>query len=130
MFNESGQNNSSVGGFIVLIIIFIIISRSCSCSSTKPKNKPDVGDNVYACMYVRYYVQGRLVSPGSAKFPDCWAQRITFIEPNKWEVLSYVDSQNSFGGLMRSNYDIVLKYLGNDKYDIDEVKEFTDGGQQ
>jgi len=43
-----------------------------------------------------------LKSPSSAKFP--WGLKSSLISGDKYRVANYVDSQNSFGAMIRTNY--------------------------
>ena len=58
------------------------------------------------------YVRGRLVSPGSAEFG--WSALFDHParerSPGRWTVLGWVDSQNRFGGLIRTRFTCDLQY--------------------
>ncbi len=67
-----------------------------------------------ACMEAQDVVKGRLRAPASAKFPSC-ALGITEYEiratPSKdkiW-VFGHVDSQNSFGAMIRSEFAVTFR---------------------
>lgn len=61
------------------------------------------------------YVKTQLKAPSSAEFPRhdyvCYKKdSITYV------VTSYVDSQNSFGAMIRTKYQAILKYNGGNAY--------------
>lgn len=82
-----------------------------------PTPTPSYGDDIGACLICRQFVEDRLIAPGFAKWPHCWENIIGFDEESKsWDVASYVDSQNSFGALLRSQYICEVEHLGGDKW--------------
>jgi hypothetical protein len=60
-------------------------------------------------------------SPATANFPymDYQAKNLG---DNRFIVSSYVDSQNAFGALLRSNWVVTIQYLGGDDYESDNWK--------
>lgn len=63
------------------------------------------------------FVKDRLVSPGSADFPFLDRPRVDRVE-NRWEVISYVDSQNRFGATLRSNFRCLVEHQGGDRWKL------------
>jgi len=59
------------------------------------------------------YVKSGLKSPDSADFGRIREHKIYTIKgkPNTWEVRGYVDSQNSYGAMIRSTYACQLEYV-------------------
>jgi len=56
---------------------------------------------------IQGFVKNRLKSPGSAQFPSVRAARVGqvgVVTDQRYLVAAYVDSQNSFGALLRSNF--------------------------
>lgn len=64
-----------------------------------------------AKMACQWFIKNRLVSPGSADFVDSAEVKRNGEE---WIVQGQVDSQNKFGGLMRSHYLCVMEYRKSD----------------
>ncbi len=82
---------------------------------TKAPKQKLFGDKIGATTFCQMHVKNALKSPGSAKFS--WKIEIdTFPTENftKYHILSYVDSQNSFGGLLRTYYKCKLNSTGSD----------------
>ena len=68
-------------------------------------------------------VRNVLKSPDTAKFPSGPEEHlIDQLETNKWKVSSYVDSQNSFGAMLRSHYTAIIQYVGNDRWRLIDLK--------
>jgi len=110
---QSKKISSSEGiaggiGCLVLIIIFIIIITITFSGgdSSSNNNTKDNGDVAAVCAQNK--IKTMLKSPSSAKFP--WGLKSSLISGNKYRVANYVDSQNSFGAMIRTNYvcDVVV----------------------
>ena len=66
-----------------------------------------------AFVMVQQYAEERLVSPATADWP--WTcETVTYLGDGRYRVLTYVDSQNAFGALIRSNVDAVVKWMHDD----------------
>ena len=66
-----------------------------------------------AYIWSQYYVKMHLKSPNSAKFPSqLWTNdvRVSYLGDGRYKVRSYVDSQNSFGAMIRTHYTCELQY--------------------
>ena len=64
----------------------------------------------------RGFVEGRMVSPGSADHPFLVTSKDTtqYLGNNQHKVRSYVNSRNRFGATIRTNYDCVIERSGED----------------
>jgi len=104
----------------VLLAVFINWITSCG-NTTTTTTKSDIPDNITICVTAQQYVEHFLKAPGSAKFPSCHASTIENLGNKKYRVTSYVDSQNSFGALLRLNYTVLMEYKGNDRFQLIDV---------
>jgi hypothetical protein len=135
-----------VAGIILLGIIGAIVSQDTknekpSPSGSSPKMEPkkeeskkvetkpkeDYGDKTSASVMAEHFIQKKLVAPSTAKFSSSWdedsgAAGAVQIDNGVWQVWGYVDSQNSFGAMLRAKWEVhilkapyadnwVLKYL-------------------
>lgn len=85
-----------------------------------------------ALIMSRDYMKEVLVSPSTAKFAGVFdAQDYGKMNEDTYFVVSYVDSQNSFGAMLRSDYNMWLRYKGGDKYEISnwEVTRWVVNGE-
>lgn len=67
------------------------------------------------------YVKERLKAPSTAKFPnseDSNAVQITGTGDGPYTVAAFVDSQNSFGAMMRDQYTCIVRYIGNHNWQL------------
>jgi len=98
-----------------VIVIFFVIWAVVSCSKSvdeAAKQPKDPKDTARTC--AKYEVKAMLKSPKSAEFP--WDMNINMTEDGKYAVLSYVDSQNSFGAMLRTNFLCTVKVLDVDNF--------------
>ena len=66
------------------------------------------------------FVRERLVAPATAQFPH--TSETTEIGECEYRVAAYVDSQNSFGALLRADYTAVVKYVGDRRWTVRDVR--------
>ena len=106
----------------LLIVSFFILMIFAGDTPTSEKNNTEINTSM-ASIQAQEYVKKALKSPSTAKFPGLWELSNDGVvayekETNRYEIISYVDSQNSFGATIRSNWSVVLKYLGGDDSNI------------
>src|SRR5690554_288071 len=90
-----------------LIFLLMIGFVSCGAPDNSPKTRGDnTGDKLLAYNFTTEKVKELLKSPGSAKFPGASEKvsHVQYVSPNKYRISSWVDSQNSFGALVRSHW--------------------------
>ncbi len=59
--------------------------------------------------YLQQFVKKSLKSPRSANFPFGGFQHVTHLGDGRYRVISYIDSQNSFGAQIRTNFEGVIR---------------------
>lgn len=93
----------------VIIVVFMLMSGASIDTSPAPAPKP--AD--YTIPVSWEFVRAGLKSPSTADFGRISTHQLYTIEgkPNTWEVRGHVDSQNSFGAMIRSNYTCQLEYV-------------------
>ena len=128
MNNSKPKQPVSPGAAVFTIafffIIFLVFKCSCSQSDTESTNSGnDEHSKIVALTAAQECVTERLKSPSSADFPwgsDC----VTKISDNTYVINSYVDSQNSFGAMLRTNFTCQITLTGNDNYTCDDIQLF------
>jgi hypothetical protein len=88
---------------------------NASYQSAQPAHE-DKADEIDAFVMSQTFVKRELVSPSSAEFPWFDKSMATQVDEDTWIINSYVDSQNKFGAMLRTNYTAKIKYLGNDEW--------------
>lgn len=83
-----------------------------SASTTEPvKRSPD---KIEVMTFAQMLVEKHLKAPSTAKHP--WGTsnyQITDLGDYRYRVSSYVDAQNSFGAMIRTNYTVVIRQSGD-----------------
>lgn len=127
MNNSKTKQPASPGAVVFTIVFFFIIFLvfKCSCSQTDEQvsDNNEQNSKITALTAAQEEVKARLKSPSSADFPwgsDC----VTKISDNTYVINSYVDSQNSFGAMLRTNFTCQITLTGNDNYTCDSVELF------
>jgi hypothetical protein len=109
----------TIFGFVLLIILFIFIvglivsDATDDNSSSNPATQLEQDLSSYAFVISQNFITSTLKAPSTADFPflDFTAENLG---NNRYKVTSYVDSQNGFGAMIRSNWQTVLKYNSGD----------------
>lgn len=92
---------------IALLLLFV---TGCGEPDPAQKAADEARDRkIMAYVMAQDFVEQRLKSPGSADFPTFEESFAEDLGSGKWRVRSYVDSQNSFGALVRSDFTVLLR---------------------
>ena len=118
--NESNGNFSFWKPAIVIISIIII---SLLIIFKFPDEKFRFDKDVKLCSFAQYLVENNLKAPSTAKFSPCRETKV-ILKEGKYHIFGYVDSQNSFGAMLRSNWEVILESDGNGSYYIVKVEIF------
>jgi hypothetical protein len=102
------NKNTAIGCITMLIIAVFIIWL------IYPKGER--GEKIDAWTTAQGYVKQHLKAPASAKFQEYNSDAVQKISESSYQINSYVDSQNSFGALIRSRYVIKLHKKDKDWY--------------
>lgn len=75
------------------------------------------GGELMAVQMSKRFVEGRLRSPSTAKFPRATAPGVTVVDMGgcRFRVVSYVDAQNGFGATIRSRYSALMHYNSDNR---------------
>lgn len=108
-------NSSKWFSINLIALLLILVFNSCG-QSEEDKKRMEI---VNITMYSEEYITNQLKSPSTAEFGDA---TITKLYDEKFHVVNTVDSQNSFGGIVRSTYELDI-ILDNTKgtYTIENV---------
>lgn len=94
------------------ILLLGVLIALASCSNDKPTE-------LDAQLNAEQYVEKLLKSPGTAEFGTA---DITELEDGVFKVKSYVDAQNEFGGVVRTNYECTVRYINNGRVKIEDFE--------
>lgn len=125
-FNNNNSPNPGKSELIVLLVIFglIFLFFKCTCSKSDEEKVIQNAQDLRATAYFNSQecVKDLLKSPSTAEFPYGSEQFVTQIDEDTFIINSYVDSQNSFGAMLRTQYVCQVTLIDNENYTCDSVK--------
>jgi hypothetical protein len=104
----------AVLGLLVLVIVAINVAQSGRSSAPRPAMPSD--DSAAAFVMCKKFVGDRLKAPATADFASILSSTTRTLASDKYEVTSYVDSQNGFGAQIRTHYVCTVAAIGNDQW--------------
>lgn len=110
-FCKKRVNTHPFTGFLWVVLVFFLIMYFLSLGETEnKKQKPWM---IEVCTFSQIEIEKLLKSPSSAKFPSC--SNWSFSENNnRFTYSSYVDAQNSFWAILRTNYECEINIKWNE----------------
>jgi|SRR5690554_4865187 hypothetical protein len=102
---------------IILVILLILNGGFGSSSGDSSENGSAVGAFV-AC---QQFVEDRLKAPSTAKFGGTYSQATSSLASGRYRVRTYVDSQNSFGAMVRTGFDCTVRHTGSESYRLESL---------
>lgn len=104
----------AVALLVVVALVAAVVSNSSSgggAVTTTPKPSGPGHSAFGAYQACKSLVRDRLKAPSSADFPWVRSSDVTeALGGGRYRVRSYVDAQNSFGGMIRNRYDCTVRY--------------------
>ncbi len=122
----------TLGRKIVLVAIplFVIMIVAIASSDTQPSAPVQLSAQQVVNVkksainsFARSYVRDTLKSPSTAKFSTSPVVKQDEKDTNSFEVMSYVDSQNSYGATLRNTWSLKAHYIGEDTREAVETGE-------
>ena len=110
------QNFLIIVGVIIVIILlgaggWFYFAAQQNEAQTKKADEVDIYIQIY--IQAQEFVKQGLKSPATAKFPSL-AIQVDDLGDKRYKVLSYVDSQNSYGALLRNDWTVIMKLSENE----------------
>lgn len=100
-----------VFGVGIFTSIFAGIASTPSSTSSEPEQPSTYQLELSARVYSESFIERLLKAPSTAKFCH---ETVTDLGDNRWKITSCVDSQNSYGAMIRSDWETTIAYLGGD----------------
>lgn len=104
-------------------------STPITSTSSTPTNdnsydtEPSDDDKAFAWTAAIDTVKRNLKAPSTAKFPfSYYNQDIKKTSYDTFVVNSYVDAQNGFGAMIRSNFSVTIKKTGSNSYTVENLR--------
>lgn len=117
--------------FGYMAVTLAAISLLNSCLGLKGGSEPDAAaskcSQVMAHIMANEFVQKRLISPSTAKFPRFSDPGVRILEDDGcvFSVFGYVDSQNKFGAMIRTEFVAVVFREGSPNGNIWKAKQIS-----
>jgi hypothetical protein len=114
------SKSSMIAGIVILLGIAALL---VSCVGYVVSNSGGGGDSAddrndgMAKVMCENFVEEQLKAPSSADFSGVFDTTVTG-SGNDYTVVGYVDAQNSFGAVLRSNYTCEIRDSGDDKWTL------------
>lgn len=117
-------------GFIIFVVLVAAWGGGAFDSYSgkeKPNSSKAESDNTMAIIMMEDFVKRQLKSPSTATFPGSYESKdhVTYLGNKKYRIISYVDSQNGFGAMIRSHYIGEVCDEGNNRWSLLSL-EFAD----
>ncbi|MGA9591266.1 MAG: hypothetical protein WBV11_15660 [Salegentibacter sp.] len=110
-------NNSGLITVLIVIMLFIGFSMFIPDSPSDSSSSTSIShpNNFLAYSYAEDAVKKHLKSPSTAKFPGTIEknEHVQYLGNGEYQIHSWVDSQNSFGAMLRSNFSVIIEFDGN-----------------
>lgn len=110
---------------IALAVLFMPNSpRSTPAPTPAPVKSNSLGESNQGVAYefAKGFVEERLTSPSTADFASHWDIRYEKVDARTWKLWFYVDSENAFGGTVRTQCYTKVMYLGPDSWKLLDIK--------
>lgn len=116
----------------IIIGLIVVLTLVFTCNSVDYSER-ELDQNEMRFMaydYAEQAVKTQLKSPSTASFPT-YSEKVKGIrniyflneKNNDWEIKSWVDAQNGFGGIVRNNFSIKI-HIENGKVRYDSFKMY------
>lgn len=97
----------------VIMSILVDSGPTMSAPVTQTESIPNMKKNAIES-FSRAYIKGILKSPSTAKFNYFTSIKVDPKDPNLFEAISDVTSQNSFGAMLTNSWSVKARYIGAD----------------
>jgi len=121
---KKDSKNASIGCLVIIgiiIAIYIFSSNGKDTSLTDWKTQDNSGLAYYMS---EGFVKEKIKSPSTAKFPSGSDKEVSVIKKdnNQYMIRSYVDSQNSFGATLRTNFIVTIEQVDKDNWKLVDIQ--------
>lgn len=120
LLTKKNAEPTKSGMAIMMVGFFVLIGTWVSNISSLPPVTIDSSSST-VCVEAQMAVMNSLKSPKSADFPSCSEKNLIREADGKITVSSYVDSQNSFGAMIRTPFQVMLHKTSDTAVVVDNV---------
>lgn len=95
--------------------MFNLLSFGTNSRSSSSSVDSTCLNKILSYSYARDFIKGKLKSPSTADFPSFSKISYSYLGDCRHNLVGYVDAQNSFGAVIRNNFNVTVKYRQSDK---------------
>ncbi|RPI06745.1 MAG: hypothetical protein EHM64_01860 [Ignavibacteriae bacterium] len=118
---EKAKKRKKYWYIILGVFAFIVIANLFSDSGTQSKDS--LRTNAYTM--AKHFIKEQLTSPASADFASMSESNISTKDGVTFTISSYVDSQNSFGAVIRTNFVVKIRYIeSTNKWRLEDISTY------
>jgi hypothetical protein len=107
---------------IVLAVVALVVA-SLACNGDGGGTS-DTADEIGAFVMCKEFVRDRLKAPRTAKFQSVTQADFDYKGGQTWRVSSWVDAENSFGAMIRTDFVCEIRYEGDDEWRLVDLELF------
>lgn len=100
-------------GAILLVVVVVGLCLGFAFLFNKNDDEPSVTTSQSAWYACRQFVEERLKAPKTADFETYKEYKVTHIDYDEWKVTMTVDAENSFGAMIRSEFECQVRDEGD-----------------
>ena len=116
------ERSSALGCAVAFVIVAAAVFLFLKSIDTHPLPQADTSDEWDAYWMAKQFVTDSLKCPTTATFPSSDASGVTVdYSGGQWNVVGYVDAQNSFGAMIRSTYVVSMEYKGDRRWTLKAI---------
>jgi ribosomal protein L7/L12 len=118
--SQSSMSPACLGSLVLFGLVAVLTGFASVRSCVQPTPPPDPTKAAAAPVTVicEHAVKSKLRSPGTADFPFGHGSGVVARGGNEYRLASHVDSQNAFGGIVRTNFVCDVVGAGDDMSDF------------
>ncbi len=115
---SDGAAMASMGGIIVVALLLLWGFFSWIGGPGEPPTPwHEEESTLDAYVMTQQFVEERLKAPGSAEWPGVsYRDAVTHLGDQRYRTSTYVDSQNSFGAMLRTHFVAEVEQTSEDKW--------------
>ena len=112
-----------ITGFFFILVLFYFLFLPVVTKQTNGRG--DRGNSTMAYIMMEGFIKRQLKAPKSAKFPRIFDGRenhVKYLGSNRYSIISYVDSQNFFGAMVRNYFIGEIEKIRGDEWRLHSLE--------
>lgn len=109
---------------LVCVLVFLWLHQSPEEQAARRQRAAESAAqelSIRAYLMSERFVKQQLRAPATAIFPSITEAAITYLGAGRFFIAAHVDAENGFGALIRSPFNVTLRYVGNETWEVERV---------